>query len=85
MYNDFLPSPDPVEVQIGFEQTMYNVSEDGGLIQICAVILIPADINTLDTSFEVDLLFSVESLNATGKYVQLYTFYTHSIPKVFGT
>lgn len=57
---------------------MYNVSEDGGLIQICAAILVPADINTLDQSFELDLLFSVESLNATGMYVEPYTF---SIPK----
>lgn len=58
---------------------MYNVSEDGGLIQICAAILVPADINTLDQSFELDLLFSVESRNATGTYVEPFTF---SIPKV---
>lgn len=60
-------------VVIGLEQTRYNVSEDGGLIQICAAILVPADVNTLDQSFELDLLFSVESLNATGMYVEPYT------------
>lgn len=70
----FLRSPEPVEIVIGLEQTRYDVTEDGGLIQICAAILVPADINTLDQSFELDLLFSVESLNATGMYVQPYTF-----------
>ena len=64
----------PTEVEVGFEQDLYQVIEDQGPVEICAAILDPttqqrlssADLMTLDPNFEVVFNFSLAEVSATG-------------------
>lgn len=56
---------------VGFEQASYSVNENSAVIEICAVILSPSDLNELDPSFQVFVLFSVESGDAIGTLLLL--------------
>ena len=61
-------------VRIGFDPADYAVNERDGTVEICVSVLEPNDTSQLDPSFQVSLLFSLESGSALGKndmYTQL--------------
>ena len=51
---------------IGFDPDTFTVTEDVGMVEICATVLDPSDPSLLDPSFMASVQFSLENGNATG-------------------
>ena len=66
--DSYIQTPPPTDVTvIGFDPDTFTVTEDAGMVEICAAVLEPSDPSLLDPSFMASVQFSLEDGNATGK------------------
>lgn len=76
---------------VGLQQSIYETSENEDFVQICASImdpdtmmpLTPADLMTLDPSFQADLTFAVSPVTALGTSLLHYRIYVCSLRDIF--
>lgn len=62
IHTEFVPAV------VGFERSLYNVTEGDGEVEVCVVILMPADPTTLNTGYNARLNFSTADDTAIGKW-----------------
>ena len=56
----------PTPATIELDQSIYMASEGVDTVQICAVIVEPADLSTLDPAFQANLILSTTQDSALG-------------------
>ena len=60
---------------MGLERTFYNVSEDVGVVEVCAIVISPNGIISCPIAFPFDVsLLTID--NSAG---ELHTYYTHTL------